>query len=98
MIFDSLNRIANSVFGEPATISRGGAPSSIQGVFDSRHVEIDVGGGAMVTALVTTLAVVDSSAGAVSRGDTITVRGGSYRLADTRPDAQGMTLLILEKL
>jgi hypothetical protein len=98
MIFDSLNNITSAVFGEQATITHGGTPSTVTGVFDSRHVEIDVGGGALVSAVVTTLAVVDSASGAVSRGDPITVRGGSYRVADLQPDAQGMTLLILEKL
>lgn len=95
MFFDDLNAVCAATFGEPVTIRRPGrADTVVTGIFDRRHYALDAEGGAVST-LHTSVTVVDADCGPVPRESTVEARGTVYGVADTRPDGQGMTVLVL---
>lgn len=95
MFFDDLNAVCAATFGEPVTIRRSGrADITVTGIFDSRHYEAETRDGAVST-LHTSVTVVDADSGPVPAGATVEARGTVYAVADTRPDGQGMTVLVL---
>jgi hypothetical protein len=81
-----------AVFGE--TVTHDG--TSVSGIFDSRYIEVDTGGGAPVSMLVTVLSI---AAGSIDPavGEAVTARGINYIVRDIRPDGGGLTTLILER-
>ncbi len=96
MFFDDLNAATADAFGEPATIRRDGRPdAAVVGIYDSRHYSIETGD-AVLSSLVTTLAIVDADVGDVPVGSAVAVRGLDHRVVDRKPDGQGMTVLVLE--
>ena len=95
--FGPLNTAVVGVFAEPVTITGSTGTVEARGIFDSRHFEVqgsegDVG----ISELVTTLAVDLIETGPVMVGDTVAARETTYRVADLRPDGQGMVVLDLE--
>jgi hypothetical protein len=101
MDFTTLNTAVASAFAETVTITpaEGSDPEAVEtrGIFDSRHYEVEDGGGVGVSTLITTLAVDETETGAVGVGATVVARGVTYTVKDKRPDGQGMTVLDLEK-
>ena len=100
MDIDLLNRAVICAFSEPVTIIRDGSDATeieVQGIFDSRHFEIDAGGEVAVSELVTTLAIAEDPGNLVAVGERLIARGVTYRMKDRRPDGQGMTVLELER-
>jgi len=88
-------------FGEPVIfypVVGDGVPVSISGIFDNEHIQMIFGD---------TVDIVYSSSGPLlgvkqsdydaKRGDEVEVRGARYRVSDSRPDGQGMTVLVMER-
>lgn len=96
MDFSALNQATARTFGE--AVEWLDAPArAAGGIFDSRHFEAEGEGQVGVSQLVTTLTVDLADTGAIADGERLTVRGVTYRVADRRPDGQGMTVLVLER-
>lgn len=88
-------------FGEPVTfypVNAGSGPAvATRGIFDNEHVQMIFG---------ETVDIVYSASGPLlgvrlsdydaKRGDEVDVRGKRYRVSDSRPDGQGMTVLVME--
>lgn len=107
MNFAGLNRVARNVFGERFTLRRTDqADATLRGVFDSRHFVAEPGAPESangvrqsaigVSILVTTLTVLEADVGSVDDAAQIDIRGLTYRIADRRPDGQGMVVWELE--
>ena len=95
--FGPLNTAVVGVFAEPVTITGSAGTVETRGIFDRRHFEVQGSEGEVgISELVTTLAVDLAETGPVAVGDTIVVRETTYRVADLRPDGQGMVVLDLE--
>ncbi len=94
--FNRLNAGVLGAFAEEVTVTpASGSAYQARGIFDSRHFEADAGGADKLSDRETTLAVADSEAGTIQQGDEVTVRGTTYQVSDTRPDAGGFTVLVL---
>ncbi len=96
--FGPLNNAVLGVFGEsqeasPVTI--GGVP--VQAIYDSRHYETGDGEGGS-SDLITTITVRTAALPVITDDTIIVVRGGLYRRWEMRPDGQGMTAIVLEKI
>lgn len=87
-------------FGEPVTIyPASGAVGAVEtrGIFDNEHIQMVFG---------ETVDIVYSASGPLlgirlsdydaQKGDEVSVRGARYRVVDSRPDGQGMTVLVME--
>ncbi len=97
--FDRVNRAVLRHFREtgPVTIIRDGEPDlEVSAVYDKRHFEGDVSGAVFASVTEITVAVADSEAGEVVQEDRVSVRGETYKVTDTRSDATGWTVLVLE--
>ena len=95
--FQTLNSSIVAVFAEPIVITSGSDTVTTRGIFDSRHFEVQGSEGEVgISEFVTTIAIDLAEAGPVAVGDTVEARGTSYRVADLRPDGQGMVVLDLE--
>lgn len=100
MLFADLNAAVADTFGDPVTVHRPGFPPvTVSGIFDSRHYLADAGDSGPVSVLQTTVAIVDTdltvgldAGGGVERG------GVSYRVTDRRPDGQGLSVYVLERV
>lgn len=98
MDFSALNSTVLQVFGDdlvdlPVTID--GVP--VQAIFDSRHFA-DETGEAGTSDLITSITLRTADVPALTDDTVIVVRGGSYRRWEARPDGQGMTTIVLEKI
>lgn len=95
--FGPLNAAVVGAFAEPVTITGSAGTVGTRGIFDSRHFEVQGAEGEVgVSELVTTVAIDLAETGSVSVGDTVIARATTYRVADLRPDGQGLVVLDLE--
>ena len=99
MINDLANRALKAgirVMGEPITLTRSNTTYEIKGVFQESFKVIDPQTGMPVNSQQPVLGVNLSDLSIVPRrGDTVSVRGVSYRVRDIQEDGHtGMTLLL----
>ena len=93
----SLNHTVAEAFKEDDPVIWFNAPARmLNGIFDSRHYELEHDGEITTSELITTLAVIADPDDPIDAGETLKVRGTTYRVKDLRPDNQGMTVLALE--
>ena len=85
-------------FGQPVIYTGAGRPPvSIHGIFTAAHAEVARGAGSVATT-VPVLTLGEATLQFTPRaGDTVTVSGQPYRVADPQPDGSGLIRLILER-
>jgi hypothetical protein len=97
-IFDAMNATCQAAFGSSYLLIRSGEPNAeIQGVFDRRHIDVEVDG-QIASLMVATLTVQTVDAGRAERGSRVLIGRTRYEIQDIRPDAEGMTILVLERV
>jgi hypothetical protein len=102
-LFDAINDAILGVFGEtnPITLIKydidGGTIAIVEteGVFDARHFSVEVNGEVPISEYQTILLCRRSAVDPFSHDDRITVRGTDYLIKDSRPDSEGMVVLVL---
>lgn len=98
MDFANLNRVVRKAFKDKdpvRLVTPSGSAIPIEAPYDSRHYEV-ASGEATVSALLTSVTVDLAQTGPVTTEHRIEARGILYRIADVRPDGQGMAVLALE--
>ena len=97
MDFSALNNAVIDTFGEteglPVTID--GVP--VTAIYDSRHFADETGEVGRAD-LITTVTVKSGQLPPLTKDSVVVARGVSYRVWEPRPDGQGMTTLVLERL
>jgi hypothetical protein len=101
MLNDLANRALTGVIrvmGEPITYTRGQSTAQIKGVFQASHVGLDPETGMQVNSTQPILLVDGWSLSFEPRGgDTVEVRGTTYRVRDAQPDGHTGWLLMLHR-
>jgi hypothetical protein len=97
---DRLSFLSDDEFGDEATytLAAGGVTSGIKGIFDGPHLDVQFENAPVSDRRPSFLcrsADLPDGAADGDAGDTLAVRGATYRVIDLQPDAQGMTLLTL---
>ena len=92
--------VSTDDFATAATYATpGGSSASLTGVFDDPHLPVIMGERVASSDRRPTFwcqsADLPNDAAGGNVGDTLTVGGTTYKVADHEPDGQGMTLLIL---
>ncbi|MGX0875926.1 hypothetical protein ACSSV4_000598 [Roseovarius sp. MBR-154] len=88
------------VFGDLAQYTpQGGALIEVPGIFTAAHARVLDGAGPGVSSVSPVFAIFeDALPESPAQGDTLDLRGQSWRVADLEPDGTGMVRLILERL
>ena len=86
-----LNRTVATVFGDGVDATYNGTPVDL--VLDQSYVaDLDYQG----TRTVAYLTSADYTALGLTDGETLTINGVGYVIRETEPDAEGMTMIVLE--
>ncbi|MEM9681639.1 MAG: hypothetical protein AAF942_00100 [Pseudomonadota bacterium] len=95
-IFDLPGKATKATMGEPMTLTRAGqAPVEVTGVFDGRHIEIEMDGEVGLSDYQVTAHLRREDAGDVAEDDLVEARGACYKVVDTRPDSENWIVLAL---
>lgn len=101
MINDLANRALNAVtrvMGEPVTYARGESTAQVRGVFQASHVGLDPDTGMQVNSTQPILLVNGWSLPFEPKaGDSVEVRGTTYKVRDAQPDGHTGFLLMLHR-
>ena len=80
------------------TLAAGGAPSTVNGIFDNEFLAVDQASGVALSSQDPRLqcAVADLPGGYGS-GDTLVIEAVTYKARDFEPDGTGLVFIVLEK-
>ena len=88
-----------SVFGDVADYDQPLGPVAVAGVFTNAHLRVLDGAGPGASTTAPVFAIFDEALPVPpSQGDTLSLRGRDWRVADMEPDGTGMVRLILEEI
>lgn len=93
---DRLSFLAIEEFGVSATITSNSSTSSVVGIFDNGHYQID-NGYSVVTTTDPQFLCRDIDIVNVAQGDAVVISGQNWSIVDIMPDGTGMTTLKLHK-